>query len=622
MQRASEQPETATPPPARGGGVARRLAVAVLLFVELLVIGTLGGVVLLGRLPSTPAGLFYALGLLAVLAAAVAVALPAEWAGRLSLHGALVAGAILFSLPFIWLVGTSFKYPEETFVTPPRWVPAVAHPRDRSPYLAAPAVTQDVGDDARLAVWRDAQAFLPVGQFDGLQQDQIRDAVTSELLSDLPALSDTPGGETPTVRVTRERVGEGWNKIYRAFVLGTPAVRDEVGDSFNVPPADRNFAVEGTGASLSDNGEGTLVSYDFSDRRAVAVTLTLDEKWLDATLRDNAKDPADASLAVVALPMRQDRTWHRYDVEMEHAGRRYKSEDGLYLGDYRWREVAFRPQTPRAVAEAAVGRDERNLGVFPLQPVEGEAGKAPPGTRLTLTLHKTGQVSATWAKYTQTYRDAWYSDPYWGRYLFNTIWLVALNVVGQLIACSAAAFAFSRLRWPGRDGVFILLLATMMLPAFVTMVPTFLIFRGLGWYNTLLPLWVPAFVGTPFYIFLLRQFMLGIPRELEEAARVDGCTWVGIYWRIVMPLMKPALATVAVFTFMATWNEFMGPLIYLSDERLYPLSLGLFKFRSQFATEFGMLMAASTLVTLPVVAVFFMAQRYFIEGTTLTGLKG
>ena len=185
-----------------------------------------------------------------------------------------------------------------------------------------------------------------------------------------------------------------------------------------------------------------------------------------------------------------------------------------------------------------------------------------------------------------------------------------------------AAYAFSRLRWPGRDGVFILLLATMMLPAFVTMVPTFLIFRQLGWYNTLLPLWVPAFVGTPFYIFLLRQFMLGIPRELEEAARIDGCTWVGIYWRIVMPLMKPALATVAIFTFLATWNEFMGPLIYLSDERLFPLSLGLFKFRSQFGTEFGMLMAASSLVTLPVIAVFFLAQRYFIEGATLTGLKG
>ena len=614
MQRTNEQ-EARAMPAQRRGSVARRAALAALLFVELLVIGTLAGMVLLGRLPSTPAGIIYSVGLLLTLAAAVTFALPDEWASRLSLHGALIGGAILFALPFVWLVGTSFKYPEETFVTPPRWIPAAAHPREVSPYLAAPAVEQDVSDDARLAVWNEAKTFLPVGQLVGLDEAQVRAAVAGELMGEAPAA----GAETPTVRVTRERVGEGWDKVYRAFVLGTPAVRDALGDSFNVPAEARSYAA-GDGATLADNGEGTLVRYDLAGRDVFSVTLTLDEAWLDRTLSEAAKDPADAELAVVALPMRQDRTWHRYDVEMEHGGRRYQSKDALYLGDYRWREVAFRPQTPGY--ERAIGRDERNLGVFPLYPVEGDGGTAAEGTRLTLTLHKTGPVAATWAKYTQTYRDAWYSDPYWGRYLFNTLWLVVLNVVGQLLACSAAAFAFSRLRWPGRDGVFVLLLATMMLPAFVTMVPTFLIFRGLGWYNTLLPLWVPAFVGTPFYIFLLRQFMLGIPRELEEAARVDGCTWVGIYWRIVLPLMKPALATVAVFTFIATWNEFMAPLIYLSDERLYPLSLGLFKFRSQFGSEFGMLMAASTLMTLPVVALFFVAQRYFIEGTTLTGLKG
>ena len=621
MQRANEQIEeqqaaASTP----RGGLAWRVFTAALLFVEFLVIGALAGTILLGRLPATPAGLFYATGFLLVLSAAVTFALPREWASRLSLHGALIAGALLFSLPFAWLVGTSFKYPEETFVTPPRWVPAVAHPVAESPYLAAsPAVTQDAADDARLAIWRDASAFIPVGQLDGLDEDGARRALIDELMTDLPAMADTQGEETPTARLTQERVAEGWNKLYRAFVLGMPAVRDAAGESVNVPPEARTFAA-GPGATLGDNGEGTLVSYDLNGRDQFSVTLTIDEEWLEGALAEAASDPADATLSVVALPMRQDRTWHRYDVELEHAGRRYRSDDALHLGDDSWREVAFRPMVPGTVQ--AVGRDERNLGVFPLRPVEGEAGAAGSGTRLTLIVHKTGPLPATWAKYTQAYRDAWYSDPYWGRYLFNTLWLVALNVVGQLFACSTAAFAFSRLRWPGRDGVFLLLLATMMLPAFVTMVPTFLIFRSFGWYDTLLPLWVPAFAGTPFYIFLLRQFMLGIPRELEEAARIDGCTWPGVYWRIVMPLMKPALATVAIFTFIATWNEFMGPLIYLSDERLYPLSLGLFKFRSQYGSEFGMLMAASTLVTLPVIVLFFLAQRYFIEGTTLTGLKG
>ena len=129
------------------------------------------------------------------------------------------------------------------------------------------------------------------------------------------------------------------------------------------------------------------------------------------------------------------------------------------------------------------------------------------------------------------------------------------------------SFAFARLRWPGRDVLFVVLLSTMMLPAQVTMVPVFLIYKHLGWYNTLLPLWVPAFLGTPFFVFLLRQFMKTIPRELEEAARIDGCSWFGIYRCIMLPLMKPGLAAVGIFTFMWTWNEFMAPLIYLSDAR-------------------------------------------------------
>ncbi len=585
----------------------KRLLLTPILFAELALLGILLTMVFVGGLPSSTAGLIYAVGAVLALSAVIALALPWEWASRLSLHGALIAGAVLFALPFVWLVGTSFKYPEETFVSPPQWVPAAAHPRDRSPYVVSPAVAHDVGDEAAQAIWQDAKVFLPTGQLDALGETSVRNALLAELLADAP----TDGPDSPTVRVAKDQVRTLWDRVYRSFVIGGVDVRDRDGESFAVPPEQLRLAAT-TGVELVETPDGTLVRYDLADRESIGVTIDIDPAWLADTL---ANEPP----AVYALRMRQDRTWHGYDVAIEHAGERFASDDALHLGDFRWREVAFRPQTQQAIEDAPVGRDERQLGVLP---ADAEGAAAEPGTRLTLTLHKTGPIAATWAKYTDTYRQAWYSDPYWGRYLFNSLWLVVLNVIGQLFACSMAAFAFSRLRWPGRDGVFVLLLATMMLPAFVTMIPTFLIFRGLGWYNTLLPLWVPAFAGTPFYIFLLRQFMLGIPRELEEAARIDGCSWFGIYGRIVMPLMKPALATVAIFTFMATWNEFMGPLIYLSDERLYPLSLGLFKFRSQYGSEFGMLMAASTLMTLPVIAVFFVCQRYFIQGATLTGLKG
>jgi multiple sugar transport system permease protein len=291
--------------------------------------------------------------------------------------------------------------------------------------------------------------------------------------------------------------------------------------------------------------------------------------------------------------------------------------DALYLGEFRFRELTF-----------AFGPDassnERDLGVFPLKGASQLSFRTmeAPSYQLTLTVQQSGPLAATWAKYTQNYREAWYADEHWPDYLFNSVWLVVLNVIGQLLACSMVAYAFARLSWPGRDTLFVVLLSTMMLPGAVTMIPVFLIFKSLGMYNTLLPLWLPAFFGTPFFIFLLRQFMLGLPRELEEAARLDGCSWLSIYWRIVLPLMKPALAAVAIFTFMNTWNELMGPLIYLSDERLYPLSLGLFTFRGENETEFGLLMAASTLMTLPIVALFFLCQRYFVQGVTLTGLKG
>ncbi|MDP6702183.1 MAG: carbohydrate ABC transporter permease, partial [Candidatus Latescibacteria bacterium] len=207
-------------------------------------------------------------------------------------------------------------------------------------------------------------------------------------------------------------------------------------------------------------------------------------------------------------------------------------------------------------------------------------------------------------------------------YIFNSLYLALLTIVGQVFSCSLVAYAFARLQWPGRELWFGILLATMMLPGQVTMIPVFMIFRALGWYNTLKALWVPSFFGSAFFIFMLRQFMKGIPRDLEEAAKIDGCSFFGIYWRIILPLIKPALAAVAIFTFMNTWNDFMGPLIYINDQRLYPLALGLFDFRSEHSSEYGMLMAASTLMTLPVIAIFFLAQRYFIQGVTLTGMKG
>lgn len=207
-------------------------------------------------------------------------------------------------------------------------------------------------------------------------------------------------------------------------------------------------------------------------------------------------------------------------------------------------------------------------------------------------------------------------------YFRNTLYIAIFNVLALLLSCTLVAYGFARINWPGRNIFFGILLATLMIPYPVTLIPTFLLFRALDWVGTPNPLTWPALFGGAFYIFLLRQFYMTIPQELSHAAKIDGASEFSIYWRIILPLSRPALATVALFTFLANWNDFLGPLIYLSNKDQYTLALGLYGFAGARRTEWGLLMAASTVTVLPIIVLFFLAQRTFIQGVTLTGTKG
>ena len=221
------------------------------------------------------------------------------------------------------------------------------------------------------------------------------------------------------------------------------------------------------------------------------------------------------------------------------------------------------------------------------------------------------------------YWVAWTALPF-TRWFFNTAFITIVNIFGTLLSCSLAAYGFAYTRFRGRTFLFLVLLSSMMLPYHVRLIPTFLIFNHLGWINTFLPLTVPAFFGTAFYIFLLRQFFLTLPKELDDAARIDGCNSLNIYWRIVMPLSKPALAAVTAFTFIDSWNDFLGPLIYLRQDSRLTLSLGLRMFLDfqEGTGELHLMMAASVATLIPILFVFFFAQKHFVEGVTFTGLKG
>lgn len=246
---------------------------------------------------------------------------------------------------------------------------------------------------------------------------------------------------------------------------------------------------------------------------------------------------------------------------------------------------------------------------------------------VSTSLKMPGQVFVTPIEWIPT-------EPKWSNYLEvftrlpfhlfirNSFYVTIMGTLGIVFSSLTVAFGLSRLRWPGRDLLFTMLLATMMLPGIVTMIPVFIIFKEIGWIGTFYPLWVPAWFGGAFYIFLMRQYMMTLPVELDEAAKIDGASNFRILWQVIAPLCGPAIVTVTIFAFLHHYNAFMEPLIYISDNEMFTLPLGLLWFKGRFGNFWHLVMAASMITIAPVIVLFFVAQRYFVQGAQFTGLAG
>jgi len=548
----------------------------------------------------------------------------------LAAHLVLLAGCVVFSLPFYWLLSTSVKETDEIQRDPPVWVPAWPRGAKQSPFIELrdsdePKAPEGV-DEGRFrafwptvetALWEWVQPRLP-DDAATLPEARVRRAMAGTLWNDVQAGTPKETWSQPSAEIAaalvagldEEDLGKAWDRVYRFLGFRDVVIEDQgfvrhvVRLADGERQADR-WAPAAEGAALKparpDEKPYVAVAYDLGSDNSVSWSVDLPTEVTADQFRG------------VIIPVRHDHSWNRLWLSVDVGGRRFSAIEPLVLSDRAWLDVTWRlPDRGRTTFEVHDFQELRAQG----------NGEAAPGTvRLTARLERVGALGAVWGKWSRNYRDALRYVPFW-TLVANTVWIVAMCILGQVFACSLVAFSFARLNWPFRDACFGLLLATMMLPGQVTMIPQFLVFKYVGWYNTLKPLWVPAFFGSAFFIFMLRQFMKGIPKDLEDAAKIDGCSYFGIYWRIMLPLIKPALAAIAIFTFMGSWNNFMGPLIYVSDQRLYPLALGLFQFRSEHSADFGMLMAASALMTVPVVGIFFAAQRYFIQGVTLTGMKG
>jgi multiple sugar transport system permease protein len=365
-----------------------------------------------------------------------------------------------------------------------------------------------------------------------------------------------------------------------------------------------NWQIESGVASLVALGEAVRLDYQFQSGADAPIVLVHDFELPEGV------EPSDIHKLVLSI--RADASWHGIDATLDVGGVHWKSTRTTYLVQNRGQSISLQPPT----------FDDTTIRARTWVPLrrEGSSNRTR-NARLALILSPSSQVHAIAAKVERNYLRAFDSVPFF-RYVGNSLLLVGLTIAGALFSSAFVAYAFARLTWPGRGIALILLLGTMMVPPQVTMIPSFLVWRGLGWYNTLNPLWVPAWFGNAFFIFLMIQHMKTIPRELEEAARIDGLGVVQTWWYIIVPQLKPSLAAIAILSFLGAWNEFMGPLIYLRDESKFPLSLGLFGMRIDHGADWSMLMAANMLMTVPSIVVFFCFQRYFIEGMTVSGMKG
>ncbi|MFQ5490191.1 MAG: ABC transporter permease subunit [Phycisphaerae bacterium] len=550
------------------------------------------------------------------------------------LHAVLIGGSLVFALPYFWLLGTSWKLDKEVLGDEVSLFPQRPLPRPQSPYIDErqfPDIhkPEEVGRH-RWDGWMRAAVEDEIGQCvdawsDSRTEDLDPGAVRTELIQGvfrrlgnlLPRETWSADENTFRVALTQtldpQFVSQAFEQAYRYFALGKVMVKDlsyNIYDLTGQTPVADLWTLDRGGAILEERQEAArpvgVIHYDFSgagDSFEVSASLDL---------------PFDADqFKRLEISFRRDQTWHELRCYVEMGGRLLKSSAPKYLGEDTWWDITL--QEPSADDQRLVPKHYVLLKQIDSGP---QYDHGPRTLKLRVEVARSSIPEAFWAKGTENYRKAFEEVPFW-RYFKTSVFLVVANIIGTLFSCSMVAFALSRLTWPGRNLSFLLVLATLMIPPQVTMIPSFVIYKYLGWYNTLAPLWVPNCLAVnAFAIFLLRQAMMGIPRDLENAARIDGCGYFGIYWNVALPLMRPTMAAIAIFTFMFVWNDFMTPLIYVNDQRLYPLALGLFSFMAGRENQFTLIMAGSMIMTIPVVLTFFFAQRYFIQGVTMSGIKG
>ena len=551
----------------------------------------------------------------------------------------LVGAAFCTMIPLLWLLTSSFKTANEIFAVPIQWFPNLPPRVASSPYIvedAYPKIEKPMAVDEAgwktlqpqltQIIWAKAQAHIAAnGKFSNYVsseelQTEIIEGLWRQLVAGLPdeVWNGTTDSVTAAVRDTiiPEAVDTIWGSVYREVAVGTLRIEDL---DFNRTPIEIvNWEAEtGTRIRTSDDLQtAASLSYNFQDSDTTRMTAAISSPIPIERIRR------------ITLPVRGDASYHRLSLTVfvpqsgmnagsTNNGITYQPTRSFVLGSALWTDSVWRVHGIPGELESSqitMQRVETNLAAQ--SAVEVGAGSQ---LFLQLSIHQPAYLSIVWDKLTSNYRNLWKTVPY-NRYFVNSVFIATASTLLTLFFCSLGGYAFAKYKFRGQKILFGILLASMMVPFQVLLVPLFGLMYDIGWLNSYKAIVIPFSVGA-FGVFLMRQFIVTIPSELLDAARIDGCSEFGIYYRIVLPIIKPALGALTIYSFLGSWNGYLWPLIILRDEAKYTLPIGLANLVGIYRQDYGMLMAGTLLSLMPIVILFLAMQREFVQGITLGGVK-
>ena len=544
----------------------------------------------------------------------------------------LVVAAFCTMVPLLWLLSSSFKTADEVFAVPIQWFPKLPPHITSSPYIVNdtyPKIKKPTSVDSE--VWQTLQLEIEQEIWKNVQEHiagnpQLASSVLSEDLqttmvkglwqqhvTTLPP--EVWSGTTESIAnqvknvIIPETIETIWKNIYRQVALGTIEIEDVEFNRIKIDSVKWD-ADSLTITQIPESPDSTLLaslSYDLQDENDIYLTTTI-----------LSSIPIDRIRRII-LPVRGDASYHHLSLAVSVNGTTYQSKQPFVLDnalekktDWRLHGIPGELESSHIPMLQSVSKQKLLKSAAPLPDTENRL-------LLQLTIHRPAYLSIVWDKLTSNYRNLWKAVPY-NRYFINSVFIATASTLLTLFFCSLGGYAFAKYQFRGKTILFGILLASMMIPFQVLLVPLFGLMYDIGWLNSYKAIIIPFSVGA-FGVFLMRQFIVTIPSELLDAARIDGCSEFGIYYRIVLPIIKPALGALTIYSFLSSWNGYLWPLIVLRDEAKYTLPIGLANLIGIYRQDYGMLMAGTLLSLLPIVILFLAMQREFVQGITLGGVK-